>query len=57
MSEPLHNHQEHQPAKYAHEEEDLWNELNKEADVVLEMAAGGAQLEQGKVASNGPSYM
>lgn len=42
MSEPLHCHQEHQPAKYGHEEEDLWNELNKDADVVLEMAARGS---------------
>lgn len=40
MSDPLHTHQEHQPAKYAHEEENLRNELNKQGNVALDMAAG-----------------
>lgn len=47
MSDPLHNHEENQPAKYAHEEENLWNELDKQADVALDMTAGGQAARTG----------
>ena len=39
MSEPLHDHDEYQPAKYAEQEEQLRNELHKYANEVLEVAA------------------
>ena len=36
--DPLRHHQEHKPAKYAEQEQNLRNELHKDADIVLGMA-------------------
>ena len=40
VSDPLDDHEEHQPAKYAQQEEYLRNELHKDIDVALKVTAG-----------------
>ena len=41
VCDPLDNHEEHQPPKYAQQEQHLRNKLHKETDVALEVTAKG----------------